>query len=136
MSNRKKELINEYKQNPPKMGVYQIRNLINDKVLIGTAINLPGILTSNKFSLNMGKHINKALQSEWNEYGGENFAFEVLDELTPTSTLGQNYREDLAFLEEFWLDKLQPFGERGYNEKKKGKEEMLEMIARNRLSKQ
>ena len=136
MNSKKKELIKEYKQNPPKMGVYQIRNLVNDKVLIGIALNLAGILNSNKFQLNMGGHRNKALQAEWKEFGAENFVFEVLDELAPNSSSEKDYREELAFLEEFWLDKLQPFGERGYNEKKKNTEERLRMIAQNRSSKQ
>ena len=136
MSNKKKELIKEYKQNPPKMGVYQIRNLVNDKVFIGTALNLPGILNSNKGQLNAGSHRSKALQSEWNEFGAENFVFEVLDELAPNASSEKDYREELAFLEEFWFDKLQPFGERGYNEKKKTTEDRLRMIAQNRLSKQ
>ncbi len=136
MNSRKKELIKEYKQSPPKMGVYQIRNLINDKVLIGTALNLPGILNSSKLQLKAGNHMNKTLQSEWKEFGAENFVFEVLDELTQNAASERDYREELAFLEELWLDKLQPYGERGYNKKKKDKEEMLRMIAQNRLSKQ
>lgn len=136
MNNKKKEMVKEYKQNPPTMGVYQIRNLINDKVLVGTALNLPGILNSNKFQLSLGGHKNKSLQAEWKEFGAENFVFEVLDELSPNASSEKGYREELALLEEFWLDKLQPFGERGYNEKKKDSEERLRMIAQNRLSKQ
>ena len=136
MNNKKKELVKEYKQNPPKMGVYQIRNLVNDKVFVGTALNLDGILNSNKFQLKMGGHKNKALQSEWKEFGAENFVFEVLDELTPNASSEKDYREELAFLEEFWLDKLKPFGERGYNEKKKTTEDRLKMISQNRASKQ
>jgi hypothetical protein len=38
----------------------------------------------------------------------------------------------LAFLEELWLEKSQPYGDRGYNERKKGKEEMLRLIAQKR----
>ena len=133
MESKKRELKKEYKQNQTPMGVYRIRNLANDKVLVGTAFNLPGILNSHKFQLSMGGHPNKALQAEWDEFGGESFTFEVLDELTRTGASGEDYREELAFLEELWLDKLQPFGDRGYNEKKKGKEEMLRAIAQKRL---
>ena len=136
MMSKKKELKKEYKQNHTPMGVYQIRNLANDKVLVGTSLNMPGILNRHKFELNMGKHSNKALQAEWNEFGSESFAFEVLDELTATGVADEDYRADLAFLEEFWLEKLEPYGERGYNEKKKGKEEMLRQIAQKRLENQ
>ncbi len=126
----KKELKREYLQNHRPMGVYQIRNIVNDKVLIGASLDLPGILNRHKFQLKMGNHPNGALQAEWNEFGAESFAFETLDEITPKE--GRNYREELTFLEELWLENSEPYGERGYNEKKKGREEMLRMIARKR----
>ncbi|MEK6321798.1 MAG: GIY-YIG nuclease family protein [Acidobacteriota bacterium] len=136
MDNKKKELKREYQQNHTPMGVYQIRNIANDKILIGTALNLPGALNGQKFQLSAGCHPNKTVQSEWREFGGERFSFEILDELAATEGPGHDYRADLEFLEEFWLEKLQPYGERGYNEKQKGREEMLRLIAQNRLSKQ
>ena len=136
MSNRKKELKEEYKATHTPMGIYQIRNLTNDKVFVGSALNLPGILTSNRLQLSTGNHPNKKLQAEWNEFGGESFAFELLDELTATEGAGYDYRADLAFLEELWLEKLQPYGERGYNEKKRGREERLREMAERRLGNQ
>jgi len=136
MKNRKKELKEEYKRTHTPMGIYQIRNLTNNKVFVGAALNLPGILTSKKLQLRVGNHPNKKLQAEWNEFGSESFAFEVLDELTATEGAGYDYRADLALLEEIWLEKLQPYGERGYNAKKKGKEERLREIAQRRLGNQ
>jgi hypothetical protein len=136
MVSKKKELKREYQQNHTPMGIYRIRNIPNDKILIGTALNLPGILNGQKAQLSGGCHPNKALQSEWNEFGSDNFTFEIVDELSATEGPAHDYREDLAFLEEFWLDKLQPYDERGYNRRKKGREEMLREIARNRLSKE
>src|SRR5262245_28910062 len=136
MKNRKKELKEEYKQNHTPMGVYQIRNLTNDKIFVAAALNLPGILTSKKLQLRMGSHPNKSLQADWNEFGSESFVFEVLDELTATEGARHDYRADLAVLEEIWLEKLQPYGDRGYNEKKKGKEERLREIAQRRLDSQ
>jgi len=132
MDNRKKELTRAYKQNHRPMGVFQIRNIANDKVLIGVSLNLPGILNRHKFQLRMGKHGNHGLQAEWDEFGSESFAFEIIDELQPREEPGYDYREDLAFLEELWLEKLKPYGHRGYNEKKKGKEERLRQIVANR----
>ena len=134
MDKKKKELKREYQQNHTPMGIFQIRNIANDKVLIGTALNLAGVLNGHKFQLSLGSHPNKTLQSEWREFGSESFAFEILDELTATEGPDHDYRADLAFLEEFWLEKSQPYGERGYNEKKKGTEEMLRLIAKNRSS--
>src|SRR5262249_35613817 len=126
----------EYKQNHRPMGVYQIRNLINDKVLVGASLNLPGIFNRQKSQLKAGSHQNQTLQAEWREFGEANFAFEILDELTPRADPAHDYGDDLAFLEELWLEQLQPYGERGYNEKKKSREERLKMITQNRSEKE
>jgi hypothetical protein len=134
MSDKKTQLKREYKLNHRPMGVYQIRNIANEKVFIGAAIDLPGVFNRHKFQLKMGKHPNAALQAEWNEFGAEGFAFEILDELTPRE--GRDHKEELAFLEELWLEKSLPYGDRGYNQKKKGREEMLRLIAQNRVGKE
>lgn len=136
MNKTKKELKKEYQQNHTPMGVYQIRNIANDKVLIGSALNLPGAINSNRFQLNAGSHPNKTLQAEWREYGSDSFSFEKVDELTATEGPSHDYRADLEFLEEFWLEKSQPYGERGYNQKKKGTEERLRLISHNRFKHQ
>jgi hypothetical protein len=134
MSDRKIELKREYKLNHRPMGVYQIRNIASEKVFIGAALDIPGIFNRHKFQLKMGNHPNRALQADWNELGAEGFAFEILDEITPKE--GLDYREDMAFLEELWLEKSQPYEDRGYNEKKKGREEMLRLIAQNRAGRE
>jgi len=119
MNDKAKQLKQDYKQRHRPMGVYQIRNIINNKILLGASLNLSGILNRNKFELKMGNHRNKTLQTEWREMGSENFVFEILDELEPKEDPDYDYKEDLLFLEQYWLDKLKPFGDRGYNEKKK-----------------
>jgi hypothetical protein len=136
MSNRKKELKEQYKQTHTPMGIYQIHNLSNGRVFVGAALNLPGILNSNKVQLRTGNHQNKKLQAEWNQFGGDRFVFEVLDELSATEGADHDYKAELAFLEELWLERLEPYGERGYNEKKKGQEERLKEIAQRRLGQQ
>lgn len=128
--NRKKQLRSKYKQTLPKMGIYQILNLQNEQVYVGSSLNLEGILSRHKFELKMGGHKNKDLQKDWNELGEENFAFEVLEELEPRE--GLDLQKELEFLENLWLEKLKPFGENGYNEKNKTREERLRMIAANR----
>lgn len=117
------------------MGVYEIRNRVNEKVFIASALNLPGALNGSKLQLSAGSHPNKALQLEWREFGSDNFVFEILDELAATEGPDHDYRADVAFLEEFWLEKVQPYGERGYNKKPKSTEERLRLIAQNRSTK-
>lgn len=110
------------------MGIWAIRNLVNDKVLIGASLNLPGILNRHKFALQMGGHNCHALQNDWNELGSERFSFEIMDEIAPRADPACDYRADLLALEDMWLENLAPFGERGYNEPKKTREERLLMI--------
>lgn len=118
MSNRS-ELKRKYKQTARPMGAYQIRNNLNGKVLVGVALDIPGVLNRHKFELNLGSHRNGSLQAEWREFGGDNFSFEILDELQPKEDQRDNYREELAALEAMWLDVLQPYDDRGYNQRKR-----------------
>jgi len=129
---KKKELKQSYRQKPEVMGVYQIRNVVNERVFVGAALNLYGIINRHKFDLKLGSHRNEKLQADWLAFGGESFAFEILDELTRKDGSGRDYKAELAVLEELWLAKLQPYGDVGYNERKKGREEMLRHIAANR----
>jgi group I intron endonuclease len=112
----KKELKKQYKQTLTQMGVYQIKNLVNGKIFIGSAKNLPGKLNSNKFQLEHKSHINHELQKDYIELGEKNFVFELLDELEPKEEdPAYDYTRDLKALENMWLEKLQPFGDKGYN---------------------
>jgi GIY-YIG catalytic domain len=114
----KKELKKKYKQTLPPMGIYQIKNLVNGKILIGHTKNLNAKFNSYKFQLNANLHSNKYLQEEYNMFGEEKFTIEVLDRLEPKEDLSINYENDLITLEELWLEKLKPYNEKGYNKEK------------------
>lgn len=114
----KKELKKQYKQTLQPMGIYQIKNLSNGKIFIGSSKNLPGKINSSKFQLEHGSHMNKELQKDFTHSGKENFSFETVDYLEPKEDPGYDYTEDLAVLEEMWIDKLQPYDEKGYNKRK------------------
>jgi hypothetical protein len=132
MDNKKREMKREYKETPRPIGVYQILNTVNGKILVGQSVNLPGIFNREKCQLKDGTHINKLLQNDWNSFGAETFVFEVLEEINPSTS--SDIKADLALLEEIWLDTLQPYGERGYNQRKKDTAERLQNIMRNRSS--
>ena len=114
----KNELKKKYKETLPPMGVYQIKNLKNGKVFIGSSKNLPGKENSTFFQLKMGSYYIKELQQDYKESGADNFVFEVLDYLEPKEGTDYNYTKDLEALEELWLEKLKPYGDRGYNKYK------------------
>ncbi len=115
MEENKKELKKKYKETLPPMGIYQIKNLINGKIYVSSGKNLNGKSNSWKFQLNSGTHFNRELQSDFNKYGEDNFVFEIIDHLDPKEDLNYDYTEDLKILEEMWIEKLQPFGDKGYN---------------------
>lgn len=112
---RKKELKALYKETPRPTGIYQIRNTANGKLLIGSSLNLDGSVNSNRFQLKMNCHRNSQLQQDWQTYGETSFIFEVLEELKPADIQSPDCKEKLNKLEEQWLDKLQPYGDKGYN---------------------
>jgi hypothetical protein len=111
------------------MGVFQIRNLVNEKVFVASGLDLPGIMNRHRFQLTRGIHQNSSLQADWNQLGGDNFAFEILDQLEPFEGSEYDYRADLLSLESLWLERLKPFDDRGYNEAKLGRGEKLRRIA-------
>ncbi len=117
MDNKKsrREINREYAERVKPAGVYQVKNLSNGKVLLGSSLNLEGPLNRHKFMLKVGSHTNKALQDDWNELGAEKFAFEILEEVQRKDVPTFNLSDELTLLEMIWLEKLQPFGERGYN---------------------
>lgn len=109
------ELKRRYRENPPEAGIYRITNTANGKVFIGKSLNVRGKLNGQMFELKLGSHRNRALQRDWNEFGDGSFAFDVVDILKPDDDPLRDMSEDLAALEEAWLEKLQPYGDRGYN---------------------
>jgi hypothetical protein len=61
----KKALTREYKESRRPMGVYQIRNTVNGKLLVGVSVDLPSILNRHRAELRMGGHRNRELQKDW-----------------------------------------------------------------------
>ncbi len=111
----KEELKREYKNRPKPADVFQIKNTANGKVLLGSSKNLEGPLNAAKFLLTTGHYYNKALQQDWNEYGADKFVFEILEEVEVKDDPNFNLDDELTLLEMIWLERQQPFGERGYN---------------------
>ena len=101
------------------MGVYRVRNTVNERSLVAASVDLPAMLNRQRTQLRLGAHPNRTLQKDWNELGAEAFAFEVLDTLSPPDRPDYDPSDDLRVLEELWLDRLSPFEERGYNAKPK-----------------
>ncbi len=111
----RKDIKRAYKERKRPSGVFQVRNTANGKVLLGSSLNLEGVFNGHRFKLSIGRHPNRALQSDWDEYGPESFVFETLEVVPEKDDANFNLNDELTLLEQIWLEKLQPFGERGYN---------------------
>jgi group I intron endonuclease len=89
-------------------GIYKIVNLKNNKVYVGSAVYLSNRFSTHKYNLRRNQHHSRHLQSAWNEYGEENFIFEVLEHVEKLDLLVER--------EQFWLDNLMPHNKNiGYN---------------------
>lgn len=111
----KQNLKREYKERKKPAGIFQVKNTVNGKVLLGSSLNLEGPLNSHKFMLTIGRHRNEALQHEWSKFGADKFVFEILEEVKVKDDPNFNLNDELTLLEQIWIEKLQPFGDRGYN---------------------
>ena len=84
-------------------------------MFLGSSLNLEGPLNSHRFMLTIGSHRNKNLQKDWNVYGADQFVFEILEIVEVKDDPDFNMNDELTLLEELWLEKLRPFGDKGYN---------------------
>ena len=114
-----------YKASRRPMGIFQIRNEVSGRIFVGSSMDLAAMFNRIRFQLFAGAHPNKELEADWKRLGADKFTFEVLEELVPRVDVNYDYRADVETLEDLWLEKLQPYGERGYNERKKTSEERL-----------
>jgi len=92
----------------PQVGIYSIRNKLNNKIYIGSSRNIDQRWYNHKFLLRKGKHHSWRLQKDWNQYGEENFEFLILEEVADISTI--------LDIEQRYLDKIQSWRRSvGYN---------------------
>ena len=105
-----------------KEGIYKITCIKNNRIYIGRSINIDERLKKHKYSLRSGKHINKKLQADFNEYGEEAFIFEV-ERYTgkPLDTL---------YYESYYAEKYDAFNS-GYNKGRLSKSDSIKRIIDN-----
>ena len=111
----RKELKEEYKQMKYPMGVFQLRNLTNNKVFIGSSTDLKAAWPALKLQLDIGIHSNSELQNDWTTTGAANFVYEILEEIKESPDKKLNYEKEVKVLEEMLILELQPFGDKGYH---------------------
>ena len=98
-----------------RAGIFQIKNKLEGKVLLGSSLNLHGPLNKHRFMLSTGSHENAALQADYKRLGADAFVFEELEVVKVKDDPAFSVSDELARLEEIWLDRLEPLAPGGYN---------------------
>lgn len=83
-----------------KSGIYQIQNLVNNKLYIGSAVCFQSRKSAHLSRLKKNTHHCIKLQHSWNKHGQEAFMFTILEEVAPC---------DLITREQFWIDSVHPW---------------------------
>ncbi len=79
-------------------GIYQIVNVANGKIYIGSSCNIWSRWLTHRWALRKGRHHSTHLQKAWNKYGADSFSFELICEVP---------EEKLVQTEQIFLDALQ-----------------------------
>ena len=88
-------------------GVYCIKNLVNEKIYIGSSVNMLRRKKKHFAELRKRIHCNGYLQSSFDKYGESNFVFYILRECP---------KDELLDVEQLYMDKYQSYNEEnGYN---------------------
>jgi group I intron endonuclease len=90
------------------IGVYQIKNKLNEKVYIGSSVNVENRWYQHKKFLRDNSHCNEYLQNSWNTHKEESFEFTILEVLEE--------EKELFIKEQYWIDICSSFiRDKGYN---------------------
>jgi hypothetical protein len=102
----RKDLKEDYKQMKFQMGVFQIKNSSNNKVLIDNSVDMISKWKRHIFDLKYGSHRNRELQNDWNTNGEDNFTFEILSELKQDDKKEVNYNKELKLLQQMVIEEM------------------------------
>lgn len=88
-----------------RTGIYKIKNIITEKVYVGSAIDIDNRWRKHKQMINEGDHHSIKLQNSVNKHGIDKFVFEIVEECK---------KELLIEREQYWIDTLDSY-QNGYN---------------------
>ena len=89
-------------------GIYIITNVINNKIYIGSSIDIERRWKDHTYKLERNKHENRYLQRSWNKYGKDKFIFKLIEEVLNIN--------ELPAREQCWINKTHSYRiTEGYN---------------------
>lgn len=90
-------------------GIYQIRNLVNDKCYVGQTADFHKRWAQHYSALCLNRNKpSRYLQNVWNKHGEMNFFFEVLEIVGGNENNIEHFKLRLNSAEQYWIDRLQP----------------------------
>lgn len=108
------------------IGIYMIRNKINNKIYIGQSIDVLSRLKNHKDNLNKNRHINFHLQNSWNKYGESNFEFKPILECE---------QKELNMYEQYFIFNFESYNDLfGYNQNYGGNSGMMPLETKSKIS--
>lgn len=99
---RKRELLEEWKNRHPEMGVIAFHCNTTDETFLTTATDIPAKFNRIRFQLSAGNCPNKRLQELWNQFGEKAFDLQVVKQLEYDDP-EESYTEELENLCELCL---------------------------------
>ena len=103
---RKKQIAAAYKKRRNIGGVYSITNTVTGERHVFSTADVKGMGNRFLFMRNTGACPVLFLRKEWEKYGVDAFAFEVLETLEQGETQApKEFKEDLEALLELWTEK-------------------------------
>ncbi len=91
-----------------KVGIYSIKNRINNKIYIGSSDDIKNRWRNHKILLENNNHHSIHLQNAWQKYGEHAFLFEIIENI--------NDKQQLLIREQHYLDFYRSYEpENGYN---------------------
>lgn len=99
------------------IGIYEIRNVENNKVYVGSSLDLNRRFTDHKYLLRKNKHHSPILQRAWNKYGESNFEFSIIEYCSEEEIISrEQHWSNMLLKADEYLDKNSKFFiENGYN---------------------
>lgn len=105
LSRTRSELKRQYKEAPPPMGVWAIRNLTTGRVVVAASMNVHAAINRARFELARAAHRDKLLQHAWTADASA-IHFEVMDTLKLREDPAFDYRAELAGMLALWREEL------------------------------
>jgi hypothetical protein len=107
---RRKQLVSNYKENPPAAGVYRVINTQTGKSLIGSTTNLESMHSKLRFArkTGSGSALDLRLRDEVRQYGIDAFEVEIVEKLERRADMSDaELRSELKVLEALCREQFQ-----------------------------